>query len=229
MRPPARQVKGTFPRQSPWRTAISPALVVLVLAGATTARAAPLSVTVLTAESHPLAGAVVAVYGSGTDRPATPVQGVMDQINKSFQPDVLVIPVGSTVEFPNSDSVSHQIYSFSAARRFQLPLYRGKPYPPVHFDQAGLVTLGCNIHDSMLGYILVTDAPWFGRTNSAGLWSVAVASGHYTVRIWHPRMRERPAIERKLALGDSGAELQVKLSEALRPPHLDGQRAMDAY
>ncbi len=229
MRPPARQVKGTFPRRQSWRIAASLALVILVLGEGTAARAAPISVTVLTADGHPLAGAVVAVYGSAAERPATPVQGVMDQINKTFQPDVLVIPVGSTVEFPNSDTVSHQIYSFSLARRFQLPLYRGKPYPPVHFDQAGLVTLGCNIHDSMLGYILVTDAPWFGRTNTAGLWSVEVASGDYTVRIWHPRMRERPAIERKLAVREAGAQLQVKLSESLRPQHLDGQRAMDAY
>ena len=229
MRPPARQVKGTFPPRHAWRTTAYLALGILVLAAGTAARAAPLSVTVLTADGHPLAGAVVAVYGSSSEHPAAPVQGVMDQINKTFRPDVLVIPVGSTVEFPNSDTVSHQIYSFSAARRFQLPLYRGKPYPPVHFDQAGLVTLGCNIHDSMLGYILVTDAPWFGRTNTNGLWSVELASGNYNLRIWHPRMRERPAIERRLALNDAGAQLQVRLSEALRPQHLDGQRAMDAY
>jgi plastocyanin len=218
-----------FPRRRLWRIGASLAWAILVLAEGTAARAATMSVSVLTADGHPLTGAVVAVSGGGGARPATPVQGVMDQINKTFQPDVLVIPIGSTVEFPNSDTVSHQIYSFSAARRFQLPLYRGKPYPPVHFDQAGLVTLGCNIHDSMLGYILVTDAPWFGRTNTAGLWTVEVASGTYTVRIWHPRMRERPAIERKVALSDTGAQLQVKLSEALRPQHLDGQRAMDAY
>lgn len=229
MRPPARQVKGTFPRRHSWRIATSLALVILELGASSATRAATMSVTVLTADGHSLTGAVVAVYGRGAERPATPVQGVMDQINKSFQPDVLVIPVGSTVEFPNSDTVSHQIYSFSAARRFQLPLYRGKPYPPVHFDQAGLVTLGCNIHDSMLGYILVTDAPWFGRTNSAGLWSVEVANGNYTVRIWHPRMRERPAIERKVTVSDRDTPLQVRLSEALRPQHLDGQRAMDAY
>ena len=78
-----------------------------------------------------------------------------------FVPDLLVVPVGSTVSFPNSDSVSHQIYSFSAAKRFQLPLYRGKPYPPRLFDQAGLVMLGCNIHDWMIAYIDVTDAPFY--------------------------------------------------------------------
>ena len=105
----------------------------------------------------------------------------MDQVDRAFAPDLLVIPVGSTVEFPNSDSVSHQIYSFSPAKRFQLPLYRGKPYPPVHFDQAGVVTLGCNIHDEMLAYVLVTDAPYFGRTEAGGTWSVEVPRGHYRV------------------------------------------------
>ncbi len=98
---------------------------------------------------------------------------MVDQVDRAFAPDLLVIPLGSTVEFPNSDSVSHQIYSFSPAKRFQLPLYRGKPYPPVHFDQAGVVTLGCNIHDDMLAYLVVTDAPWFGRTDAAGAWSTS--------------------------------------------------------
>ena len=65
----------------------------------------------------------------------------MDQVNRAFDPDLLVIPLNSTVTFANSDTVSHQIYSFSPPKRFQLPLYRGKPYPPTRFDQAGLVTL----------------------------------------------------------------------------------------
>ena len=59
--------------------------------------------------------------------------------------------------------------------------------------------------------------------------TVELASADYTVHIWHPRMRERPAIERKLTVSDSGAQLQVSLTAALRPQHLDGQRAMDAY
>ena len=74
------------------------------------------------------------------------------------------VGVGTRVEFPNNDSVSHQVYSFSPAKRFQLPLYKGEIHPPVTFDQPGLVVLGCNIHDSMVGYIYVTDAPYFGTT-----------------------------------------------------------------
>jgi len=91
--------------------------------------AATLVIHVQTPDGHALAGAVVTArpLDGQAKRPA-PVHAVMDQVNRAFAPDLLVVPVGSTVAFPNSDSVSHQIYSFSAAKRFQLPLYHGKPY-----------------------------------------------------------------------------------------------------
>jgi plastocyanin len=158
-------------------------------------------------------------------RRAAPVRAVMDQVNRAFEPDLLVIPVGSTVEFPNSDSVSHQIYSFSPAKRFQLPLYRGKPYPPVHFDQAGVVTLGCNIHDEMLAYLLVTDAPYSGRTDHEGAFSVDVPRGRYRVGIWHPRLRDAEAdLERELTVGDTDrADLTLRLAKPLEPAPLSGR------
>ncbi len=93
--------------------------------------AATLTVTVQLPDGHPLPGAVVTLHQDGVPtHPVAPVHAAMDQVDRAFAPDLLVIPVDSTVEFPNSDSVSHQIYSFSAAKRFQLPLYRGKPYRP---------------------------------------------------------------------------------------------------
>jgi len=70
--------------------------------------------------------------------------------------------------FPNSDQIQHQVYSFSAPKTFKLSLYAGHKYPPVIFDRPGLVTLGCNIHDGMIGYIYVTDSPFFGRSDDAG-------------------------------------------------------------
>ena len=196
-------------------------LVLLVAAG--TASAATLVVSVQTPDGHALAGAVVTVRPlEGPPRHAAPVHAVMDQLNRSFAPDLLVIPVGSTVEFPNSDSVSHQIYSFSAAKRFQLPLYRGKPYPPVHFDQAGMVTLGCNIHDEMLAYLLVTDAAWYGRTNEAGSWSAEVPRGRYRVELWHPRLRDTETdLARELTVGEGDrAELTLRLTRGLQPAPL---------
>ena len=195
------------------------------------ALAATIVVAVQTSDGRPLAGAVLTIHSlTGNDPPGVPVNAIMDQVNRAFVPDLLVIPAGSTVEFPNSDSVSHQIYSFSAARKFQLPLYRGKPYPPVHFDQVGLVTLGCNIHDSMLAYVLVTDAPYFGRTNATGSWSVDVARGTYRVTVWHPRMQEGSELEREMMIADGDrAALTLRLAKALQPAPLESRRSWDAY
>ena len=217
MRPPAR------PRGRPGRRGARAGLAVLLCALAARAPAATLVIHVLTDEGRALPGAVVTARPvEGPARHAPAVHAVMDQVNRAFEPDLLIVPVGSSVSFPNSDSVSHQIYSFSAAKRFQLPLYRGKPYPPVLFDQPGIVTLGCNIHDQMLAYVLVTDAPYFGRTDEAGSWSAEVAHGRYRVTIWHPRLRDEAAdLERDLTVGDADrAELTLRLAKPLRPAPL---------
>ena len=185
--------------------------------------AATLVITVQTSDGHPLQGAVVTAHPlDGPARKPQPIKAVMDQVNREFAPDLLVIPVGSTVTFPNSDSVSHQIYSFSPPKRFQLPLYRGTPYPPVHFDQAGVVTLGCNIHDEMVGYLVVTDAPYYGRTDSKGAWSSEPTHGRYRITIWHPRMRDEAAdLERELTIGEGDhAELTLRLGKSLSPAPL---------
>jgi plastocyanin len=188
-----------------------------------------LVVAVQTANGRPLAGAVVTLRPlNGNSHSSTPVNAVMDQINRTFVPDLLVIPVGSTVAFPNSDSVSHQIYSFSPAHKFQLPLYRGKPYPPVIFDQAGIVTLGCNIHDSMLAYVLVTDAPFFGRADATGSWSVDLPHGTYRLTIWQPRMQE--SSQQDVTVGETDqAKVTVRLTKALKPAPLEGRHSWDAY
>jgi plastocyanin len=209
------------------------ALAVLVGVGKAAAplpATTPMVVAVQTSDGRPLAGAVVSVYAAGADHPGAPVQAIMEQVDRAFVPDLLVIPRGSTVAFPNSDSVSHQIYSFSPAKRFQLPLYRGKPYPPVQFDQVGIVTMGCNIHDSMLGYIVVTDAPFFGRTDKAGTWSADVPRGAYRVTVWHPRMGESVELERGMTVDADRASLTVRLAKALQPAPLQGRRhSWDAY
>ncbi|HEV2285701.1 MAG TPA: methylamine utilization protein [Steroidobacteraceae bacterium] len=187
------------------------------------ARGATLVVTVQSADGKPLAGAVITARPlEGTARRPEPIKAVMDQVNRAFEPDLMVIPVGSTVTFPNSDSVSHQIYSFSPAKRFQLPLYRGTPYPPVHFDTAGVVTLGCNIHDQMVGYLVVTDAPWYGRTDAKGTWAGEVTRGRYRIALWHPRMREADAgAEHEVMVGETGsAQLTVRLGKPLTPAPL---------
>ena len=224
MRPPARHWRSSR------RIALGCALLLAALPVALPAAA--LRVLVRTADGHPLQGAVVTVTPvTAVARPQPPVHAVMDQVNRSFTPDLLVLPVGSTITFPNSDTVSHQIYSFSPARRFQLPLYRGTPYPPVQFDKPGIVTLGCNIHDSMLAYVFVTDAPWSGRTDDAGSWSVELPRGRYRLAIWHPRLREDAhGFEREFSVEDAPADLSVSLRHALQPePPGGARRSWDSY
>ena len=185
--------------------------------------AASLSLVVLKKDGTPLPGAVVTAEPQAQSLPPpVPVSAILDQVDLRFVPDIVVIPLGSAVSFPNKDAVSHQVYSFSPARRFQLPLYRGKPYPPVLFDQPGIVTLGCNIHDNMLAFIVVTDAPFFGRTDASGKWRVPQASeGAYRIKLWHPLMRE-PAVmlERVVQVTTDGSDVTVKLEQPLRPPPL---------
>jgi plastocyanin len=131
----------------------------------------------------------------------------MDQRDLAFVPEVLVVQTGTTVSFPNHDVVKHQVYSFSPAKSFQLPLYAGKVYPPLLFDKAGIVTIGCNIHDSMIGFIYVTDSPWFGKTDAEGVTEIAqLPAGRYDIALWHPRQTEAPTKLRGSAeVGASGA------------------------
>jgi plastocyanin len=205
------------------RTSVRIGRLMLLFWAASSAMAGTISVQAKLADHEPFAGAVVTVRGATSHAPVAPISAILDQINLTFVPDIIVIPVGSTVEFPNSDSVSHQIYSFSPAKRFQLPLYHGKPYPPVHFDQAGVVTLGCNIHDKMVGYIFVTDATYFGRTDARGTWSVTnVPRGTYHISLWHPLLRDSAAsLERDVSVtGDESANTTVQLAQSLRPAPL---------
>src|ERR1700682_4334390 len=219
MRPPAR-LSGTACAA---RRAAGALALLAALGRAGPVLAATRLLPIQTPDGHALSGAVVTARpldGQGK-RPA-PAHAVMDQVNRAFAPDLLVVPVGSTVAFPNSDSVSHQIYSFSAAKRFQLPLYHGKPYPPVQFDQPGVITLGCNIHDEMLAYLLVTDEPCVCRTDAQGAWSAEVLRGRYQVSLWHPRLRDSAAdLERELTVGDADrADLTLHLLKSLQPAPL---------
>ena len=111
---------------------------------------------------------------------------IIEQIDKEFVPIVSVFQEGTQVEFPNHDEIRHHVYSFSEAKTFEIPLYRGKPAEPVLFDQAGEVTLGCNIHDWMVAYILVTDTPYFAKTDASGKADLSgLPPGEYTVEAWH--------------------------------------------
>ena len=189
--------------------------------------ASALSVTVVGASGAPLAGAIViAEPAAGAPKPQPGQKAIMDQRNLEFVPEVLVVQTGTAVDFPNSDQVRHQVYSFSDAKKFQLSLYAGRAHEPVVFDRAGLVTLGCNIHDSMVGYIVVTDSPWYGRTDADGTAHLHdLAPGDYTVRVWHQLLDESgPQLSARAHLADGApGSVSLHLTRPLRPaPHHHG-------
>lgn len=110
----------------------------------------------------------------------------IDQINKRFVPRVTVVRTGTSVTFPNSDQIRHQVYSFSHPKTFTLKLYAGSPQTPVVFDRPGLVVLGCNIHDRMVAFVGVVDSPYFAKTTAAGTATLTVPAGRYRMWTWHP-------------------------------------------
>jgi plastocyanin len=196
-------------------------LLVAIIA-ATACRAGELTVSVIDPSGHGVTDVVVVVAPAEAAAPhATPTSpvAIMDQRDRAFSPRVLVVRVGTSVEFPNNDTVSHQVYSFSQAKKFQLPLYKGKSHPPVTFDRAGLVVLGCNIHDQMVGYIYVTDAPFFGKTDPAGTLRVpGLSAGEYRISVWSPFIADRAsALTRTVRVdAQAAAASRVQLVDALR-------------
>jgi plastocyanin len=180
------------------------------------------SVTVLSAAGNAVAGAVVVAEPASPAPRSTPAaRAVMDQRNLMFVPEVLLVRTGTAVDFPNSDQVRHMVYSFSGAKVFQLPLYAGRTQPPVTFDKPGLVTLGCNIHDNMLGFIYVIDSPWYGRTADNGtLLLHELPPGSYTLRVWHPLLDESgPQLEQHITVTEGAAgSTTFRLRRALRQP-----------
>jgi plastocyanin len=175
--------------------------VLAALGAAAPCAAGVLEVTVVGADGRGLAN--VAVYatavdgvtqsgatGAAVESSAPAPAAIMDQRDYQFAPHLLVVQTGTSVTFPNSDAVSHHVYSFSKAKTFELPLYKGDMYPPVVFDRPGIVVVGCNIHDGMLGYIRVVDTPHFAVTDERGVAVIAgVPSGAYVVEAWTPRAR----------------------------------------
>ena len=120
-------------------------------------------------------------------------QAVIEQRDKQFVPYVTAIQVGTSVTFPNRDSVRHDVYSLSPAKRFELPLYAGIPAEPVTFDKEGFVTLGCSIHDWMVAYIAVLPTPYFQVTGKDGRTVLEnLPAGPYTVQVWQPLLKGAP-------------------------------------
>ena len=193
-------------------------LALLAIAGAfTPLAAAPLSVRVVDASGRPVRDAVVALYPTAVARAPRPGgRYVISQEHLQFHPFLTVIPVGADVSFPNLDPTKHHVYSFSPAKRFELKLFAKDQSRTVHFDKAGVVALGCNIHDGMSAFIFVTDTVWTARTNAQGMAAFADApNGAGRLVLWHPYLRTPGGtMQQAVATGQHSASFSVRL----RPP-----------
>jgi plastocyanin len=194
-------------------------LFALALAGvASPLAAAPLSVRVVDASGRPVRDAVVTLYPAGPAArpPRAGGRYVVAQQNLQFRPFLTVIPVGADVSFPNLDPTKHHVYSFSAAKKFELKLFAKDQSRTVHFDKPGVVALGCNIHDQMSAFIVVTDSAWTARTNAQGIASFGDApDAPARLTVWHPYLRAPGGlIQQAIASNQRSLNFQVRL----RPP-----------
>ncbi|WP_195812412.1 methylamine utilization protein [Xylophilus rhododendri] len=173
------------------------AALALGLMAAAAAQAAGVAVQAVNARGAALSNVVVYAVPVNGKAPALEPgkKAIIDQIDREFVPLVSVIQTGTAVSFPNKDDVEHAVYSFSPPKRFEIKLYSGVPARPVVFDKPGMVTLGCNIHDSMVAYVMIVDTPYFAKTDKSGRATIEnLPAGAYRITAWHPQQRDPNAL-----------------------------------
>ncbi len=163
--------------------------------------AGTISGTVIIA-GRPKKDVVISIEGIKVDKAADPAKAIMDQRNLTFAPHVLPIMVGTTVEFPNSDDVFHNVYSFSPAKKFNLGMYLKGQHKAITFDKPGVVELHCKVHSEMKAYILVKENPYYAVSDGRGKYAISnVPAGRYTLQAWY----EGKVIEvREVTVPESG-------------------------
>ena len=192
-------------------------LATLAMLGPGLASSASLQVQVADAQGRPLPGAVVFLQSPDAAAAVKPLAGAeIAQQARQFAPQVSVVTVGTSVAFPNRDTVRHHVYSFSPTKRFEIKLYIGTPVAPVVFDQPGVAVLGCNIHDTMAAWVLVLDTPWYGSTDAQGRVQLdKPPAGPYRLRAWHPSLPVgEAASDQPLVLAASGTRADIRLDKA---------------
>lgn len=179
-------------------------LALLAMSLALPVQAETVQLQVLDEAGAPLADAVIMAPGTLPTPPVAPA--IMDQINKAFVPHVLIVEQGRSVHFPNSDDIRHHVYSFSKPKPFEIKLYSGSQQDPVLFDKPGIVALGCNIHDGMAGYIVVSDTPHVAQTDASGKATLELSDRNVPIRAWHPLLLKgnQAAIEMPLPPANNG-------------------------
>jgi plastocyanin len=219
-----------------WLTCFS-ALAALALATAPIARAGDVAGTVeltnsndvSTRRGHNYSGVVLWLepIPRPNSLPVVPKRAEMAQRNKQFQPHVLAIAVGSTVDFPNFDPVHHNVFSNFSGQQFDVGLYPAGASRSVTFKYPGIVRVFCNIHSTMSAIIAVLASPWFTVTPPSGKFVIPnVPPGEYVLRIFHERAlpENLQLLAPRITVPENGLVLPlISISETgyIPAPHVD--------
>ncbi|MFK7862220.1 MAG: carboxypeptidase regulatory-like domain-containing protein [Granulosicoccus sp.] len=210
-----------------WLVATACLSVLTILASTTHAGSSQARLELLTRDTggNALEHVVASLHPRG--KPGTAVSNdtisIMDQRDLQFAPTVLAVQVGSKVTFPNEDDVRHHVYSFSHPNAFELKLYHGETGAHQVFQHEGVVVLGCNIHDGMLGYVRVVDTPYFATSNADGEIAMSeLPPGNYELQVWHPDIGMK-VVRKSFTLkpGSSRLEMKVAVDQFNVPPPKD--------
>lgn len=167
---------------------LTSAMLTLVWAG--NSQAFELNLLLVDELENPVQGAVSEIVSEQTlvtPSSASDTVAIIDQVERRFVPMVLLIEAGQSVDFPNSDNVRHHVYSFSDIKQFSTPLYADESIEPVLFDKPGIAVLGCNIHDSMVAYVYVSESPVRAISDESGnLLLTGLTANPGTLSVWHP-------------------------------------------
>jgi plastocyanin len=220
-----------LPRTHSWLAAVT----LVLIPSMTQAQRAPVTLTVEIGRSTPAkqtknySNVVVWLTSADefgdpvpTSRSTTPRQNpVIVQRNKTFEPHVLAIPIGSIVEFPNKDPFFHNVFSLFNGRRFDLGLYEGGASNSARFDHTGVSFLFCNIHPEMSAAVVVLNTPYYSISDRAGRVSIAdVPDGRYRLHAWYERStsEELRKLEREVVISQSSRALDpIRIADSGNP------------
>ena len=160
------------------------------------------------ANGRPAADAVVYLLGS---EKATPIRGAMiDQKDMTFKPHVIAVPVGTKVDFPNSDKVFHNVFSEYHSQKFDFGMYPKGTKKSQVFDRAGVAVLLCMVHPHMSAYVVCVDTPFYAVTDSHGRFKIdaSVPAGSYQLKVWH---ESGAGLEKSVTVrGSENLNLQIR-------------------
>ncbi|MDP4536111.1 methylamine utilization protein [Alkalimonas collagenimarina] len=178
--------------------------------------------TIMDQHGEPLDDAVVELVSLDTTQSHTgsTQQATIKQQSLNFVPFVSAVQVGTLIDFPNFDRTRHHVYSFSAAKVFEIQLYHDRPEEPIEFDTAGIVALGCNIHDYMEAYVYVSESPLVAVTDEQGQAHFThLPAGDYQLTIWHPfQQHSLPPKQFRLTEHNKASSFRVDVTHRPKQP-----------